>query len=656
IVTTTSASVPEQALEASTESAAAETGNDLDAQASTRITRTMRVVRLSEELPVDDVQAIATELADSPDVVSARPDIRVHIEAERVSPASVTLPNDTYTADLWGLWDSSRTGGGFGTRAAAAWPTTRGAGVIVAVLDTGIQAHPDLNANLVSGYDFVNDWWAGYAAANDGNGRDPDPTDPGDWCDGDWSSWHGTHVAGTIAAVADDTYGVAGVAPGAKVQPVRVLGRCGGYSSDILAAITWASGGSVPGVPANATPADAINLSLGGSGICYSGDQSIIDAAIARGTSIVVAAGNENQPASNSWPANCSGVITVAASTRSGQRASYSNYDAAVEIAGPGGDWSAGVSGILSTLNSGSTTPGSPTWAYYRGTSMATPHVAAAVALLSSARPSLTPAQITTILQSTAQPFTAGSSCIAACGSGYVDAAAAVASLGSSAPTSLSVTPDYESLVVGWNAPTTGPTPRHYDVQHSTDSTNWVTDDTVASPGTTITGLTPGIAYSVRVRSVTADDSSAWVTSASTQPLPPTVPGAVGSLEVVADDDTTLNVTWTAPASTGGRPIDYYAIEHSDDGSVWVADDTTTALTTTIDELADDSSYTVRVSAVNVIGAGPARTSSAVSPRILALPGPPQALGVTAGDGSLALTWSPPADDGGRSVLTYEVE
>ncbi|MBM3690364.1 MAG: serine protease, partial [Actinobacteria bacterium] len=323
----------------------------------------MRVVRLSEELPVDDVQAIATELADSPDVVSARPDIRVHIAAERVSPASVTLPNDTYTADLWGLWDSSRTGGGFGTRAAAAWPTTRGAGAVVAVLDTGIQAHPDLNANLVSGYDFVNDWWAGYAAANDGNGRDPDPTDPGDWCGSDWSSWHGTHVAGTIAAVADDAYGVAGVAPAAKVQPVRVLGRCGGYSSDILAAITWASGGSVPGVPANATPADAINLSLGGPGTCYSDDQSIIDAAIARGTSIVVAAGNENQLASNSWPANCSGVITVAASTRSGQRASYSNYGAAVEIAGPGGDWSAGVSGILSTLNTGSTTPGSPTWA-----------------------------------------------------------------------------------------------------------------------------------------------------------------------------------------------------------------------------------------------------------------------------------------------------
>ena len=166
IVTTTSASVPEQALEASTESAAAETGNDLDAQASSRITRTMRVVRLSEELPVAEVEAIAAELADSPDVVSARPDVRVQIAAERIAPASVTLPNDTYIADLWGLWDSSRSGGGFGTRAAAAWPTTRGAGAVVAVLDTGIQAHPDLNANLVSGYDFVDDWWAGYAAAN----------------------------------------------------------------------------------------------------------------------------------------------------------------------------------------------------------------------------------------------------------------------------------------------------------------------------------------------------------------------------------------------------------------------------------------------------------------------------------------------------------
>src|SRR5690606_31257016 len=150
---------------------------------------------------------------------------------------------------------------------------THGNGVVVAVLDTGITRHGDLDANVLPGYDFISD--AG--KANDGDGRDNDPSDPGDWvtlnqCPGgnraENSSWHGTHVAGTIAAVTNNAKGVAGTAFGARILPVRVLGTCGGYDSDIADAIVWAAGGSVSGVPTNANPAEVINLSLGGGGAC----------------------------------------------------------------------------------------------------------------------------------------------------------------------------------------------------------------------------------------------------------------------------------------------------------------------------------------------------------------------------------------------------
>ncbi|MEE7547807.1 S8 family serine peptidase, partial [Xanthomonas sp. Kuri4-1] len=158
-----------------------------------------------------------------------------------------------------------------------AWDKATGNGVVVAVIDTGITSHPDLDANILPGYDFISDTFV----SRDGDGRDADPSDEGDWnpVQGECyttpspspitdSSWHGTHVAGTIAAVTNNAVGVAGTAYNAKIVPVRVLGRCGGYTSDIADAIVWASGGSVSGVPANANPAEVINMSLGGSGTC----------------------------------------------------------------------------------------------------------------------------------------------------------------------------------------------------------------------------------------------------------------------------------------------------------------------------------------------------------------------------------------------------
>ena len=219
------------------------------------------------------------------------------------------------------------------------------------------------------------------------------------------SSWHGTHVSGTIGAVSDNGIGVAGINQNSKIQPLRVLGKCGGYTSDIADAIRWSAGLPVSGIPNNnPTPDRVVNISLGGSGACDSVTQSAINAAVAAGTVVVVAAGNSNSDASNFTPANCNNVITVAATGHTGSRAYYSNYGTSVEIAAPGGDAQLGKT-ILSTLNAGTQGPGADSYANYQGTSMATPHVVGIVSLMLSLNPSLTPAQVTTMLQATATPF-----------------------------------------------------------------------------------------------------------------------------------------------------------------------------------------------------------------------------------------------------------
>ncbi|MGV6851735.1 MAG: S8 family peptidase [bacterium] len=333
-------------------------------------------------------------------------------------------PNDTLYNSQWHYHEATA-----GMNVDNAWDSSTGAGAVVAVIDTGYRPHVDLVGNILPGYDFISD----SAGARDGNGRDSDAQDQGDWAaagecysgsPASNSSWHGTHVAGTVAAVTNNNQGVAGVAYNAKVVPVRVLGKCGGTLADIADAIIWASGGAVSGIPNNANPADAINMSLGGSGACDATYQSAINTAVANGTTVVVAAGNENQNASNSRPANCSNVIAVAALDRQGNRAFYSNYGAVVDVAAPGGETTTSTNGIRSTLNAGTTTPGADSYAYYQGTSMATPHVAGAVALMKSVNAGMTPAQIETELKNTVRAIPG--SCSGGCGAGLVDAAAAV--------------------------------------------------------------------------------------------------------------------------------------------------------------------------------------------------------------------------------------
>ncbi len=377
------------------------------------------VLQLDKPLSHGELRRVAAEMmASDPNIAYAEPDRKMY---------PMMVPNDTSYGSQWDLYETTG-----GIRAPAAWDLATGSGVVVAVIDTGIRSHADLSGQTVAGYDMIADT----TVAADGNGRDGDPSDPGDWVSAgqcgtgepaENSSWHGTHVAGTIAAKTNNSTGVAGIAFNAKVQPVRVLGKCGGYTSDIADGMIWASGGTVSGLPANATPARVINMSLGGGGACDTTSQNAINSARSRGTVVVVAAGNENQNASNSSPANCSGVIAVAATDRNGSRAYYSNYGAIVALAAPGGDMrSSSSNGILSTLNAGTTSPGADTYAYYQGTSMATPHVAGVVALMLSAKPGATPDQVKAALQSSARAFPGTCS---QCGSGILDAAAAVAAI-----------------------------------------------------------------------------------------------------------------------------------------------------------------------------------------------------------------------------------
>lgn len=367
------------------------------------------VVKADRPLDAAESELLMRRLAADPNVE--------YVEVDQLMRHTLT-PNDPRLSEQWG----------FGTSAASinvrpAWDKSTGTGVVVAVIDTGITNHPDLNANILPGYDFISD----AAMARDGGGRDNNPNDEGDWyaaneCGVGYpasnSSWHGTHVAGTIAAVTNNAVGVAGTAYNAKIVPVRVLGKCGGYTSDIADAIVWASGGTVSGVPANANPAEVINMSLGGGGSCSTTYQNAINGAVSRGTTVVVAAGNSNTNVSSAVPANCPNVIAVAATTSAGARASFSNYGTGIDISAPGAS-------ILSTLNTGTTVPGSASYASYNGTSMAAPHVAGVVALMqAAAATALTPAQVESILKSTARPLPGA--CSGGCGAGIANADAAV--------------------------------------------------------------------------------------------------------------------------------------------------------------------------------------------------------------------------------------
>ena len=366
----------------------------------------------------------------------ARGGAKIAVPDRRLKRAAV--PNDTFVASQWYLTNDYASLSAYG-----AWNITTGSpSVVVAVLDTGILPHPDLAGRVLPGYDFISD----VDTANDGDGRDPDPADPGDWvtqtdiesgkfpdCEKESSTWHGTSVAGIVAANTNNAFAVAGIDWAARILPVRVLGKCGGYFSDIFDGIAWAAGFAVPGVPANPTPAQVINLSLGGteSVTCSAEDDALLAQLLSPGglRAIVAAAGNEAGDANLNFPSSCPSTIAVTATSDTGDRATYANYGSSVDVAAPGGDQS-GTGGLIYVLfNAGKTVPGAHAIGAGGGTSFAAPMVSGVASLVLALAPGLSPQELRSIIRTTSKPFPAFSLCTSGgCGQGIVNAEAAAAS------------------------------------------------------------------------------------------------------------------------------------------------------------------------------------------------------------------------------------
>jgi len=418
------------------------------------------LLRLNAPVNAIDARAIAARLRQSGEIFSAEPDL--------IMQADSVLPNDPAYGASPGQWNYKTPAGPNlgGVNLPAAWGLTLGSGsVVVAVLDTGYRPHADLQT-MLPGYDFI----AYPSTANDGNGRDADASDPGDFvvageCGSgsvaSRSSWHGTHVMGTVAALMNNGLYGTGVAPQVRILPVRVLGKCGGYTSDIADGLRWAAGIDVPGAPRNAYPARVINLSLGSAGNCSATFQSAIDDVNARGSIVVISSGNGASNVVNQ-PANCRGALAITAHAIDGDNADYANIGPETLISAPGGGcgtlaadcyaaYSPHGAAIYSLGNSGISTPASDTGALKIGTSMAAPHVAGTIALMLSLNASLDRATVISLLRASARPSPGTSACALAdnadfCGAGLLDAVSAFNSLSAMGPVIQMLT---DSQVVG---------------------------------------------------------------------------------------------------------------------------------------------------------------------------------------------------------------
>ncbi|HUX29382.1 MAG TPA: S8 family peptidase [Thiobacillus sp.] len=400
-------------------------------------------------------EALASRLSQEADVEYAIPD--------RLRTAH-SLPNDPLFSGQWYLQATEAAS----IHATESWDQTTGSSnIVVAVVDTGVRFdHPDLYAKLLPGYDFISD----APNAGDGDGRDMDASDPGDFilasdtedpdlqavCGSELvpynSSWHGTRVAGIVGAAGNNSVGIAGTSWGAKILPVRVLGKCGGFDSDIIAGMRWAAGLSVPGVPNNPNPARIINLSLGGSGGCTFAYADVIAELAGKDTLVVAVAGNESGPVSA--PGNCAGILTVAGVRHVGTKVGYSSFGPEVSVSAPAGNcvnsYGPCLYSIDTATNLGATSPAAngytDAYNYNAGTSFSAPQAAGVAALMLSVNPALPPADVIARIKQSARAFPTDntlSTCpdvtvpgdtvdqcnctTTTCGAGILDAAAAVA-------------------------------------------------------------------------------------------------------------------------------------------------------------------------------------------------------------------------------------
>ncbi len=559
------------------------------------------LLALDTAMPLSQAKVIAARLQSDASVEYAEPDIMLKKLATpnevRFSQWQWNLfaPTSTYTGELTGGGTLAATTTG-GANLPLAWDVTTGhSSAVVAIIDTGIVNHPDLNSSpagdtyipagrFLAGYDFISEnvgagTLPALFVANDGNGRDADPSDPGDWvttneealyptqCDDGQagpqnSSWHGSHMAGVAAATANNATGIAGIGWNVRILPVRALGKCGGSLSDIAEAIRWAAGLSVPNVPANPTPAQVINLSLGSGPTvaCDAAMQGAVNAAIAAGAVVVAATGNDGAVGISS-PASCTGVIAVTAHTINGENADYANVGAAMgvgpqpTISSPGGGSPAflGAAGptdnpnwfgyyIWSTILFGNTGPSSgdssspprvgPAYSGFTGTSAATPQVAGVAALIKSMIPSASPASIRNFIVNNVRPHPAGGACAPGqglagqCGPGLLDANAAVRAAALVAPLVLFASPAntsaFEGQTATFSVDVTGAGPIAYQWQRNGSPIAGANAASYTTPALTI-AADNGSTYSVVMTNAlgTATSASATLTVA---PSPPPAP------------------------------------------------------------------------------------------------------------------------------------
>jgi serine protease len=447
---------------------------------SRQLTPSMHVVFLQKTFYGADVDAVLKQLRADPSVAFADVDERRYPHVMPNDPLFIPTPTATGQWYMQTPSTSTPTSDAAATDAVSGWNITKGSsGTIIADVDSGIRFdHPDLlragfGGRLLPGYDFVGedvDASNGnpvgtFLVANDGDGWDPDPSDPGDWldstdlanttvfpgknCSAQNSSWHGTRVMGVLGAVTNNDVGIAGMTWNPYLLPVRALGKCGGLDSEIITGIQWAVGLPISGVPDNAYPAEIINLSLGGTGACTSDYTNLIDTLTGMGVLVVASAGNESGPVD--IPANCPGVLAVAGLRNIGTKVGYSSLGPEVGIAAPAGNCVNTNGGpclrsIDSTVNEGATVPGANAYTDQTntniGTSFSAPIVSGIAALMRAANANLTPPQLIARLKASATPFpqptglaqcvagstsTAECACTAGtCGAGMVNALSAV--------------------------------------------------------------------------------------------------------------------------------------------------------------------------------------------------------------------------------------
>jgi serine protease len=425
----------------------------LPVSGSRQLTPNMHVLFLSTTLYGTDVDAALARLRADAAVAFADVDQRRY--AHEIPNDPLFQPVSGSSSGQWYMLTppgAGQSGDVSATDAVSAWNLTTGSnGTVIADVDSGVRfEHPDLlragfGGRLLPGYDFIGEDYnvttgnalGTYRVANDGDGWDPDPSDPGDWinatdqtntslfpssrCPIADSTWHGTRVVGILGAITNNSTGIAGMTWSPYILPVRALGKCGGYDSDIMTAMQWAAGLTVSGVPDNPYPANIINMSLGGSGGCPSDYQAVINTLNSLGVLIVASAGNESGPVES--PANCQGVLAVAGLRNVGTKVGYSSFGAEVGISAPAGNCinSSGpcLRSIDTTTNTGLTAPGDSTYTDEinpnLGTSFSAPIVSGIAALMRAVNGNLSPAQLIARIEASAAPFPANTSNLPVC-------------------------------------------------------------------------------------------------------------------------------------------------------------------------------------------------------------------------------------------------